>query len=200
MAVTQNRLKATNFFKITDTELFKKVTQEDRDKANVIRDYYHKKFTFIGLTSSNQTKSGYRQELLGLLKSDGKKIRENVFGVAFWLPVFYEYDLQRDSVKQQVLIKGCSTKYGKMKNENIKVFPLKRVHRKTKRTNFYEYWFKTEENYPFVIHTNVDNNLLGMLEYFFNKKQPITLGGNVYTKTLDNFEYLSINSWTIVEA
>ncbi len=200
LAVTQERNKGNGYIKLTDPNIFKKVTQEDRDKAIAIRNYYNKKFTYIGLTETHPHRSGYRQDLQKLLSSDGKKIQENLFGIAYWLPTFYEYDLQRDSIKQEVLTKGCDEVCNKFSTSTVSLTPLKRIRRKTKRTDFYEYWFKTSDNYGFLLPTKIDNNLLGFIEYFFNTNQSITLNGKMHTKTLDNFEYLSMHNWTLLKA
>ena len=57
--------------KLLDKILFDKVTQTDRDEANVIRDYYSKKFMMKALLGNGNTLSPFRQEIARIINSDG---------------------------------------------------------------------------------------------------------------------------------
>jgi hypothetical protein len=201
LAVTNARLKALDgsFHKLTDQVLFEKMTSNDKELSIKIREYYKKKFTYLTLASSQR--SNYREDLFKLINDDGKKIPENYFGIAWYLPYFYEYDLQRDEIKSQVMIKGAKEKIYKLKNivNDFTITPISRLRRKTKRTDCYEYWFKTVDDFAFMVSAKVDNNLLSLIQYVFNQKIPMVISGKVTCKQIDNFEYFSSTNWTLTK-
>ena len=80
--------------KLTDTILFREMIQEDRDKADVIRDYYSKKLMVI--TLRDQRISKFRKDLSTFIHGDSKVVKEELMPIIYRLPEFYEYDTEFD--------------------------------------------------------------------------------------------------------
>ena len=75
---------------LTDENLFKSLTEEDRLMANTIRDYYSKKIMVMALKEIKLTK--FREDLSKFIHSDGKLFVDDMLPLVFRLPEFYEYD------------------------------------------------------------------------------------------------------------
>lgn len=189
--------------KLLDKILFDKVTQTDRDEANVIRDYYSKKFMMKALLGNGNTLSPFRQEISRIINSDGKIINKNAFGPVYYLPIFYEYDCQLDFVK------SCVTVVQESKDNPIpmvvkrdkELIPIKRIEKKSKTSNVVEYWLKHEEkNSANVIVIQKDNPLLNVWDHIFTSTKVLQISGGYEFKKLDNFEYFKINKWDLVQA
>ena len=82
--------------KLTDSILFKEIIQEDRDKANLIRDYYSKKLMMF--TLKGQQLTNYRKDLNTFIHGDCKVVKEEMMPLVYRLPEFYEYDVGLDEM------------------------------------------------------------------------------------------------------
>lgn len=189
-------------YKLTDRELFRKVEQRDRDQAKEIRDYYSKKVMMLKLKGSG-TMSPFREDMNKLIHTDGLVFKENMIGIAYWLPQFYEYDLDLDSIKAQVKSTHNFEELDKKGVPNVKsltvdLSPMKRLKRTTKRSKSFEYWMKDEEtNAGVVLHLEDKNQLQHLWDYVFEKESSIKIKGHYVRRHRDGFEYYSINNWNI---
>ena len=186
--------------RLTDNELFIKITSDDNLMAEKIADYYSKKIMMLKLSDSSEL-SSYRKDLNEFIHSDRKKVVDKMFGLAYYLPSFYEYDNDLDSIRNDLVIKqDWSKKHIQQhgKQQSLVLTPMKRLHRKTNKLNNYQYWLKTTDGTGVVISLEPKNTLLKIWEHFFNKNEQIVISGTTFCKTLDGFEYLSIKNWEIV--
>lgn len=189
--------------KLLDKILFDKVTQSDRDEANIIRDYYSKKFMMKTLLGNGNSLSPFRQEITKIINSDGKIINKNAFGPVYYLPIFYEYDCKLDYVKSCVSIiqESKDNPIPNVIRRDKFLTPIKRIEKKSKSSTIIEYWLKHEEkNSANVINIQKDNPLLNVWDHIFNTNKVLQISGGYQFKKLDNFEYFVINNWDIVQA
>lgn len=189
--------------KLLDKILFENVTQTDKDEANVIRDYYSKKFMMKTLLGNGSALSPFRQEIAKIINSDGKIINKNAFGPVYYLPMFYEYDCQLDYVKHCVSItqESKDNPAPKVIRRHKELIPIKRIEKNSKNSKVVEYWLKNEkQNSANVIVITKDNPLLNVWDHIFTSNKVLQISGGYEFKKLDNFEYFSINKWDIVQA
>lgn len=187
--------------KLLDKELFNKVTQEDRDKANIIRDYYSKKFMLKALMNDGQQLSPFRKEISKIINSEGKLVSKEAFGPIYYLPIFYEYDCDLDYVKSCVTINQDfkNSKTPRVTSNIVDLQPIKRIAKKSKHTDTVEYWLKNnnKHNSANVITITKDNPLLHIWDNIFSTTEVLKIQGAYEQKSLDNFEYYSIKAWKL---
>lgn len=190
------------YYKITDRDLYQKIEQQDRDKAKEIKDYYSKKVMMLKLKGSGQL-SSFRTDMNTLIHSDGLLFKENMIGVAYWLPKFYAYDLDMDLVKSQVTHNHNFDEMSKkgivsVRKLTANLTPLKRLYRVTKRSKTYEYWMKDDVlDAGVVLHLEDKNQLQHLWDYMFDNEKVLKIDGNYTRRHRDGFEYFSVSNWTI---
>jgi len=183
--------------RITDYSIRKQVTHDDKEKANKIADYYSKKLMVLALKGKNNI-SSYRKDLSNFVHSDRMKVTENMFGLSYHLPTFYEHDIELDFVKSNLNNKP-DWKINHGAKSTLKVYPVKKIRRKTKSIDNMNYWFKTEDNVGLNITVSTNNNLSNMWDYLYHNSTSLVLQGMTRCKELDGFEYLMLSNWHIVK-
>ena len=180
--------------KLLDKDLFDSLISEDYTHAERIRDYYSKKIVMWKLKGERM--SNYRNDLSTFVHSDGMKFKEEMLGLAYYLPAFYEYDIQLDEVRLQVEPTGITKK--PMINSSRIFIPIKRIAQKTKRISVVQYWLKDAKNdYAAMIQIEAKNQLEHLWNHVFNNNNLIEINGNFHLKQRDNFEYLSVTNWEL---
>jgi hypothetical protein len=183
------------FRNLLDTSLFKEITPEDQHTADEIRDYYSKKIMMWKLKGTKLTT--YREDLNSFVHSDGKKFRESSFGLAYYLPDFYEHDMNLDDVRLQV-----DPRIGPYKeNTTKKLKPLKRIVKKNKKGTSIQYWFKDDDtNASALLTLEPKNPLAHIWDYLFETKELLSIAGLYYTNDSKyEFEYFSIKNWKLIQ-
>lgn len=186
--------------KLLDRQLFSKVTPEDRDNAATIRDYYSKKVMMWKLKGNRLTP--FREDLNSFVHSDGTKFKENVFGMVYYLPEFYQYDTQLDRVREQVkykdLIINTIKTPGKLIQEKT-LEPIAKIKLSTKRVKQNQYWFKDVLT-DGAVHLTIDvrNPLEHIWNHIFENNSFLTINGHYFLRERDNFEYFSVAEWNLV--
>jgi hypothetical protein len=206
LSVTAHRLfrEFKTYNKITDRDIYSKVTPEDRVVADQIKDYYSKKVMMWKLKGNNQL-SSFRNEMNTLIHSNMLTFKENVIGIAYWLPYFYEYDTAIDSVKSELTLNQDFEKLNQMgKPGKLKLteelIPLKRLERKSKRSKSFEYWFKdTKYNAGVVIHLEEKNQLQHLWDTLFYKNEPMKIEGWFTRRHRDDFQYYAVDAWNLAQ-
>jgi len=179
--------------KLTDAVLFKEMIQEDRDKANVIRDYYSKKLMMINLRG--QRISNYRKDLSAFIHGDCKVVKEEMMPLIYRLPEFYDYDISTDE-----MFRGLDTRFedSRIASETIKtVSPVNKFVVKRKSGKYNEYWLRDEQNRPCRIEIDSSNQLMHLWEYFFEKNS-LSLDCISKFEERDNIAFYKIIKWTII--
>jgi len=189
---------------LLEKHVFDHLTTEDRSKANVIRDYYSKKIMMWKLKGKELT--SFRKDLNTFVHDDGIKFKQEMIGLAYYLPEFHEYDSELDTVRNQVTPKGFVKEQDKMLipltsmmgDKSKKLIPIKRINRVTKRINHIQYWFKDDEtDGAVVINIDSKNPLEHIWNNIFDNSHNLIVSGKYYLKDLEDFEYFSIKNWEL---
>lgn len=204
LGVTAHRLQKTSaiFHRLLDEDLFKKITNEDREKSKEIKDYYSKKVMMWKL-KGNGNLSPYREDMNKLIHSNGMMFKENMLGIAYWLPEFYEYDQKVDAVKEQVSTNQNFSELDKQGRPgvlklSVELEPINRILRKSKRVKSFEYWMRdTKLNAGVVLHLEEKNQLQHLWDYIFSNEKVLKIQGNYVRRHRDGFEYFAINNWEL---
>jgi hypothetical protein len=158
---------------LLSNDLFGFITQEDRDKANVIRDYYSKKIMMLTLLEVRL--SPFRQDLKDYLHGDCKKFTEKVVPMIYRLPEFHEFDVLFENVKRHMapttaynmrefLDSGC-------RGESVELYPVAVLKKESRRLKIFEYWMRSESEKAYCISINHDNPLKSLWDREFSKQR-----------------------------
>ena len=187
-----------------ERQVFERLTPEDRETANLIRDYYSKKIMMWKLKGKELT--SFRKDLNIFVHEEGTKFKTEMIGLAYYLPEFYAYDSEIDTVREQVKSKGLVTGQDKtllpltsmLGPKSKKLTPLKRINRVNKKINHMQYWFKDDETEGAVV-INIDskNPLEHIWNNVFDNSDTLNVKGKYYLKDNEDFEYFSIKNWEL---
>lgn len=176
-------------------ELFDELTTEDHQIASQIRDHYSKKIMMWNLVNTRLT--DYRKDLSTFIHSDGTKFPENMIGLVYHLPTFYEYDIQIDDIRLQVSSDKDAVKL-MQGTRNLK--PLKRIVFKNKRNSNVQYWMQDiETGCAAMLSIDNKNPLEHIWNHVFESKKSLKIEASFGSKARDNFEYFTINKWSLSE-
>ena len=177
---------------LTDTILFKEMIQEDRDRANVIRDYFSKKIMMITLRGQNL--SGFRKELNTFIHGDCKSFKEELLPLIYRLPEFYDNDIQHDEMFRD---------FDKQFEDDLKQWrgtktlkPVRKFFINLKTKKFLEYWLKDDDNRGYRIEIPFENKLNHLWEHFF-EQESIPILGNYMHREHDGINYYQLKNWEI---
>lgn len=190
------------YYKVTDRELYQKLQQCDRDKAQEIRDYYSKKVMMLKL-KGNGKMSSFREDMNKLIHTDGLIFKENMIGVAYWLPVFHDYDLVLDEVKSMVTAthdfdKLTENRVPGTMNLSANLTPLKSMKRASKRGKHQQYWLRDDKlNAAVNINIEDKNQLQHLWDYLFENESTLKIKGNYSRCSRDGFEYFLLTKWEL---
>lgn len=180
--------------KLMDSKLFKEISPADRALASEIRDYYSKKIMMWNLKGNNIT--NYRKDLSKLVHSDGTILREDMMGIAYHLPTFYQYDQEFEEIRLGTNYNGLK---GSFVNTTFELEPIKRLFRKTRTQAVFEYWFRNKkDNAPFMMGLTVKNPLQHVWDNMFDNTEVLPIEGAFVVKKKDDFEYFLItDKWQL---
>jgi hypothetical protein len=179
--------------KLIDDILFKEMIQEDREKANIIRDYYSKKLMMSNLRG--QRISNYRKDLSIFIHGDSKVVKEEFMPLIYRLPEFHEHDIGTDEMFRNLntRFEGPEQLYTKVLN----LTPIKKFAYKRKSGKFVEYWLKDSDNIPYKIEVSAINELIHLWDYIFDKDQSIRLNGLIKFMERDGVHFNKLFTWTL---
>jgi len=180
--------------KLTDSILFKEIIQEDRDKAERIRDYYSKKLMVI--TLREQRISKFRKDLSTFVHGDSKVVKEELMPIIYRLPEFYDYDIEFDK-----MVRELNTRFEFPENTTAwsgtkTLKPIKKFLVKHRINKFSEYWLKDDDYKLCKIEIPIDNKLNHLWEHFF-EQESIPLVGLFKHMERDGINYFHLKNWEI---
>jgi hypothetical protein len=180
--------------KLTDSILFKEIIQEDRDKAERIRDYYSKKLMVI--TLREQRISKFRKDLSTFVHGDSKVVKEELMPIIYRLPEFYDYDIEFDK-----MVRELNTRFEFPENTTAwsgtkTLKPIKKFVVKHRINKFSEYWLKDDDNKLCKIEVPIDNKLNHLWEHFF-EQDSVPLVGLYKHMERDGISYFHLKNWEI---
>jgi hypothetical protein len=180
--------------KLMDRDLFKEITPADRALAGEIRDYYSKKIMMWNLKGNQIT--SYRKDLSKLIHSDGTVLREDMMGIAYHLPAFYQYDQDFEEIRMSTTHNGLT---GSKLDAVIELEPIKRMFRKTKNHMCYEYWFRNKKDgAAYMLGLNTKNPLQHVWDNLFDNTEVLPIHSSFLIKNKDDFQYYMIaDKWQL---
>ena len=180
--------------KLTDEILFKQMTQEDREHANVIRDYYSKKLMMITLREQRMSK--FRKDLSTFVHGDSQVVKEEMMPLIYRLPEFYEYDIEFDE-----MFRGFNRNFEFPENttawSGTKILkPIKKFVVKHRVNKFSEYWLKDDDNKACKIEIPIENKLNHLWEHFF-EQDSVPVQGYFKHMERDGINFFHLKNWEI---
>jgi len=180
--------------KLLDSELFRLVTDDDVEQANIIRDYYSKKIMVWKL--KNITLTPFREDLNIFVHSDGKTFKETMIPLVYRLPEFYEYDVEFEKM---------SFEYNREVKNHESMFVadskqlkfVKQLSVNTRKAKCKEYWFSDSSNNLVTFSIENNNPLISMLDMTL-KNNDVKVDGRYKKIVRDGNEYLKIEKFSFV--
>lgn len=207
LSVAWKRLRdsgRTGIGKLLQDELFHEVTNSDEEKAKEIRDYYSKKI-MVHTLKNDVIYSSFKKDLNQFVHSPGTLVKEQMLGLAYYLPIFHEYDTNLDQVRSLVDPHQNFKKLDKQQVVRVmtleaSLIPLQTLIKKTKRNTTIEYWCKDDKlNAGVVIKVQPENPLKHLWDDIFNTSKVLTIKGAYCRRNLDDFEYFSVTNWQLLK-
>ena len=180
--------------KLTDSVLFKEMIQEDREKANVIRDYYSKKLMVITLREQRMSK--FRKDLSAFIHGDSKVVKEELMPIIYRLPEFHEYDISFDEMVRDLNTRFEFPEHTQAWSGTKTLKPIKKFIVKHRINKFSEYWLKDDDNKLVKIEVPIENKLNHLWEHFF-EQDSIPLQGHFKHMERDGISYFHLKNWEI---
>jgi hypothetical protein len=182
---------------LTDNILFTEINQEDRNRADIIRDYYSKKL--MVMTLRGQRISKFRKDLNTFIHGDCKIVKEEMMPLIFRLPEFYDYDIQLQEMFSDLNKQFEDTEdqaYGAAYGGKKILKPMKKFVVKLRTNKFSEYWLKDDDNKAYKIEIPIENKLNHLWEHFF-EQESIPLQGHFRYIERDGINYFHLKNWEI---
>jgi hypothetical protein len=179
---------------LLDDNLFRKIEEPDRIRANEIRDYFSKKIMLWALKSIKL--SSYRQDLNKFIHGDNKKVTEELLPLIYRLPEFYEYDIQFDQFKREVNLEINNFSNIDSVKKIITLTPIKSFYKTNKRVKHFEYWLKDSNDNAHLITIEPKNPLKHIWDKMFVNGQ-LRIEGTCYPKKYDELQYYQLLNWSV---
>ncbi len=189
-----NKASTANMNNMLDNKLLEFISLDDRTEATEIQDYYSKKVMMWKLKGNHLTK--YRNDLNEMIHGDPKKFREEMIGIAYFLPSFKEYDVGLDAVRCEVKNVPIN-RVDKIQHTTRLLSPMKKLVRKTKRINEVHYWLQDQANHGVMLSLDAKNPLLPIWNHLFETKDVLTMKGSFFAQSRDDFEYYSVKNYEL---
>lgn len=176
--------------KVTSPELVKHINQDDRDKANLIRDYYSKKILWLRLREDKLTH--FREDLSTFLVGNGKDVMERMMPMVYRLPELYNYDIEFEKLFGPTTTLAETKEKGSHNEKTKTIKHVKTLHRTMSKRNVVEYWFKdTSNGDPVLLAFAKENPLLNLLDTQLKKE--LNLHSAFYLARRDGFHFFRAN-------
>jgi hypothetical protein len=191
-----NKDKSSHHIGITsllDDNLFRRVEDADRVRANDIRDYFSKKIMLWSLKGIKLSK--YRQDLNTFIHGDAKKITEELLPLIYRLPEFYEYDIKFDTFKREIKLELPTFTSPALKQITT-LTPVTSFYKSTKRTKHFEYWLKNSNGNAHMISIEPKNPLKHIWDKMFTNEH-LRIEATFYPKQFDELQYYQLLNWSL---
>jgi hypothetical protein len=191
---TKSESMQTGITTLLDDNLFRKIEESDRVRANDIRDYFSKKIMLWSLKSVKL--SSYRQDLNKFIHGDGKKITEDLLPLIYRLPEFYEYDIQFDQFKREVNLEITNFSNIDSVKKITTLIPVTSFYKTNKRVKHFEYWLKDSNDNAHLITIEPKNPLKHIWDKIFTNGQ-LRIEATCYPKKYDELQYFQLLNWSV---
>ena len=192
-----NKDKNTHYIGISsllDDNLFRRVEEPDRVRANEIRDYFSKKIMLWSLKGVKLSK--YRQDLSTFIHGNDKKTTEEILPLVFRLPEFFEYDIQFDTFKREVTLEIPNFTQLDAHKKITTLKPITSFYKNNKRVKQFEYWLKDNNGNAYMIPIEPKNPLKHIWDMMFANDE-ISIEGTHSPKQYDELQYYQLLNWKL---
>jgi hypothetical protein len=169
-------------------------TKEHVQQANDIKKYYRNKFVINIFKHGDRGMSKFRQDLRDYVESDNPyTVYKNDIPMIVKLPEFYEEDKMMDEFVKEYRM---DAKHYENVTDSRFLYPMRKHHRKTKRTDQLHFWFQDSNKLVYRINIDPKNPLLHLFEREFAKDK-ICLSGTFYSTRIrgQDYTFYSLNNW-----
>lgn len=142
-----------------------KASQEDRDMAQRIRNYYNQRYTMRVLKGGQLTE--YQQKTAQFLSGLHHLTTEEL-GLLYKLPYFYTEDCGIDSIVESTVTHNQSPRRD---HAEYTLTPVKEVFRTRKGGEMVQFWYRDQDNHAVLIDCRATDNLLTMLRGLFRQPE-----------------------------
>lgn len=146
-----------------------RATDADRIRAAEMKKFYRDKIALRALKDAKMTQ--FNHDLYNVLNTG--QVTYQQMGMLLRLPYFYQEDLDRMELKQQVnrLPHRRITLAQALQNERVthQLKPVKKIFMGRKGSELWEYWFVTEFNDPVCWTVKTTNPLISVVEGLFDQ-------------------------------
>ena len=191
---TKNESIQVGITTLLDDNLFRKIEEPDRIRANEIRDYFSKKIMLWTLKSVKL--SSYRQDLNKFIHGDSKKVTEELLPLIYRLPEFYEYDIQFDQFKREVNLEITNFSNIDSVKKITTLTPVTSFYKTNKRVKHFEYWLKDSNDNAHLITIEPKNPLKHIWDKIFTNGQ-LRIEATCYPKKYDELQYYQLLNWSV---
>ena len=191
---TKNESIQVGITTLLDDNLFRKIEEPDRIRANEIRDYFSKKIMLWTLKSVKL--SAYRQDLNKFIHGDSKKVTEELLPLIYRLPEFYEYDIQFDQFKREVNLEITNFSNIDSVKKITTLTPVTSFYKTNKRVKHFEYWLKDSNDNAHLITIEPKNPLKHIWDKIFANGQ-LRIEATCYPKKYDELQYYQLLNWSV---
>jgi len=144
-------------------------TDADRIRAEEMKKFYQDKIAIRALKDSKMT--NFSHDLYEMLNTG--QVTDQQLGMLMRLPYFYQEDLDRIEISQQVnRLPRCRINLAQAlrhETETHQLKPLKKIFMGRKGSELWEYWFVTESNDPVCWSVKLTNPLTSIVEGIFSQ-------------------------------
>ena len=163
-------------------------------QSEEIKRYYRNRFVISSLKNTGHNMSRFRQDLYNFVESnDPYTVYKNDIPMIVKLPDFYEEDKMMDGFNKECCM---DAKYYDNVTDSRFLYPMRKHHRKTKRTDQLHFWFQDSNKLVYRINIDPKNPLLHLFEREFAKDK-ICLSGTFYSTRIrgQDYTFYSLNNW-----
>lgn len=156
-----------NSFGIQDSLLPEMVTHEDVKLSSEIENHFKSKLVINELRGINLGK--FKQDMKQFLYSDRKSILRDHLPMVASLPKLYNEDLQVRKITED--LNKTSKHKSNLSNISISIKHVGKLHRHHKDNHHIEYWFKDQNNDPYMIEIGSKNPLKSVWEKIISQSE-----------------------------
>lgn len=190
--------KSNGFYNLEDPRVLENITQEHRDKAEIIRKYYSQRFFWASL--NNQQLSSIRIRMLELLEGRVKNCTENDRGIYYKLPFFYDEDMVYEEFKKLYNTEKLSPLGNKRNNVFAKRLTFIKTSKGIQKNRKQKYfWFSDDNKDLYCIQVDITNNLLNMLEGFLEQNPTPLFQTHLTEDRLDKLHFYKLHSFKFLK-
>lgn len=184
---------------MNDTSTVEAITDQDRQQAKQIKEYYTKKFFWRAL-SENRPLSDFRRRLINLLENRIRNCKDQDCGIYYKLPYFYQEDMIYDDFKKNLITDTISSLGSSRQNRMTKRLEfLKTTLSAQRKRKIIRYWFKDDNNWLYGLDLTSDNPLLMIFDDYLAEHPTVIFDTKLSEDRIDSMNYYRLYQFKFVK-